>query len=214
MKRFSQWTIADVETEFQVRQVENSPMLEAWLTTMGELTDFEREQLQRLQRLLNRRVYDWNEQELIAHFIGPLLVMVDFDQAEYASFMERELAVSYHKGTLSGIVYFVVAHGQRMPERPYFFIHEYKREQEASGDPLGQLLITMVAAQLLNQDDNPIYGAYVMGRYWHFTVLHEKTYSVHAGFNAAREEIESIYRTLQHTKTLIERMIAPSNRIA
>lgn len=67
----------------------------------------------------------------------------------------------------------------------------------------------MVAAQKLNDDNNPIYGAYVLGRYWHFVLLDGDTYIVHPGLNAATpDDLHRIYGTLQHTKTLIDACIA------
>ena len=70
----------------------------------------------------------------------------------------------------------ITATGKRVPKHPYFFIHEYKKELESSSDPLGQLMIAMVAAQHLNQDGNPLYGAYVVGRSWNFVILDGKEY--------------------------------------
>ncbi len=88
-------------------------------------------------------------------------------------------------------------------------IHEYKKEYDSSNDPLGQLLVAMVAAQKLNDDGNPLYGAYVLGRYWHFVLLEGDTYAVHAGLNAAaQDDLSIIFGTLKQTKAFIDRLIA------
>ena len=49
---------------------------------------------------------------------------------------------------------------------PRVFLHEYKHEVEATGDPLGQLLIAMVGAQRENAEPLPLYGCYVLRRNW------------------------------------------------
>ena len=68
-------------------------------------------------------------------------------------------------------------------------------------------MVTMVAAQMLNQDERPIYGAYVRGRMWHFVLLDSKEYIVHPGFNAMREEIIDIFSTLKNTKMIIDSLV-------
>ena len=41
------------------------------------------------------------------------------------------------------------------------------------------------------------------GAFWHFVVLHEQTYAVHTGLNAADEELLNIFGVLKNTKTII-----------
>ena len=48
MKPFSQWTKQDVEEEFGLSPVRNSPTLQAWLTDIKELSDDEATRLRRL----------------------------------------------------------------------------------------------------------------------------------------------------------------------
>nr|VFJ67945.1 MAG: hypothetical protein BECKDK2373C_GA0170839_11736 [Candidatus Kentron sp. DK] len=153
---------------------------------------------------MQEHVWDWNEEELKVYFIVPLLNVVDFEQGRYKPFLSRELSLVYGEEKVSGYVDFMVAAGGRSPKKPYFFIHEYKKEYDSSNDPLGQLMIAMVVAYKCNDDGHPVHGAYVMGRYWHFTVLEGNTYSVHTGFNAADREIDDIFGTLKNTKNIIE----------
>ncbi|MBV7328967.1 hypothetical protein KFU94_12020 [Chloroflexi bacterium TSY] len=206
MKTFSNWTIVEVEAEFGIEQTEENGLLDSWMTVESQPSPTEQHNLERLQKLLLQRVYDWNEYELSFNFIGPLLTMIDFNKKTYRAFMERELSVPYGDGTLSGTVDFVVAQGRRVPERPFFFIHEYKRERDKNSDPLGQLMIEMVAAQILNQDEGLLYGAYVVGRYWHFVVLDGKDYAVHRGLNAASAELNTIFGVLKNTEAILDRM--------
>jgi hypothetical protein len=81
-------------------------------------------------------------------------------------FMQRSLSLKYDDNTkvTKGLVEFMIAKEGKIPRRTHFCLHEYKPEKRRDNDPLGQLLIAMVAAQKLNQDDKPIYGIYVNGR--------------------------------------------------
>ena len=204
MKSFSKWTIEDVEETFHVVLHKYDDQLQDWMASHIPPSPEEHEQLGRLQEKLLDHVWDWNEEELKVYFIIPLLNVINFEQTEYQPFLNRELSVEYHHDTVGGTVDFMVASGKRSPKNPYFFIHEYKKEHDASNDPLGQLMIAMVTAQLLNNDGHPVYGAYVMGRYWHFVILVGQHYAVHTGLNAAADEILQIFSVLKKTKELLD----------
>ena len=103
-----------------------------------------------------------------------------------------------------------MAKGLRVPKQPYFFIHEHKKQLDSSGDPLGQVMIAMVAAQMLNQGAHPIYGAYIFGRHWYFVVLNGKEYAVSRGYDASLDDIFHIYRILMKVKAIIDALATPS----
>ncbi|RKZ66243.1 MAG: hypothetical protein DRQ99_10270 [Candidatus Parabeggiatoa sp. nov. 3] len=207
MKPFSKWTIAEVEETFNIVIQKNHERLTEWLSDVAVPTPAEESLLDRLRERLQDRVWDWNEWELKSKFIFPLLLAIDFDQEEFQSFIERDISVDIDNEKLSGTVDFLVASGKRYPKHPYFFIHEYKKERELSGDPLGQLLITMIAAQKLNNDNQPIYGCYVMGRFWFFVVLEGLEYSTSLAYDATKDDIRSIFGILKNTKGMISKMI-------
>jgi len=209
MKSFSKWTIAEVEKEFGLRRVLKSSLLDEWLTIQCQPTDFERQLLYALQAKLEKRVYAWNEDELKVNFIAPLLSLVDFESEKYHVFSERRLTAPYNDEELWGDVDFLISQGVYTPERPFFFIHEYKREDESSSSsPLGQLMVTMVAAQILNQDDLPLYGVYIRGRHWHFAILQGKEYVINSGFNALTDNIFNILAILKNTRMIIDKAVS------
>jgi hypothetical protein len=207
MKPFSKWTIAEVEDTFNIAMQKHSERLTQWLNATATLTQAEEQLLDGLQDKLQDHVWDWNESELKGKFIFPLLLAVNFDEEQYQSFMERDISVEIDHEKLSGTVDFLVATGKRYPKHPYFFIHEFKKEHDSSGDPLGQLLITMIAAQQLNNDNQPIYGCYVMGRLWFFVVLEGLDYSTSLAFDATKNEIRAIFSILKNTKSMILKII-------
>lgn len=208
MKSFSKWTIEDVEETFQLVLQKNHEQLTAWIIPRQDTSREEEQQLIQLRDKLLDHVWDWNEEELKVYFIIPLLNLVNFEQKYYKPFLDRELSMTFHDETISGRVDFLVASGKRSPKRPFFFIHEYKKERDSSDDPLGQLLIAMVTAQHLNNDGHPVYGTYIMGRYWHFVILVGSSYAVHTGLNATAQEITLILSVLKNTKEIIEQWSA------
>jgi RNA polymerase-interacting CarD/CdnL/TRCF family regulator len=90
---------------------------------------------------------------------------------------------------------------------PYFCLHEYKKESDPSGDPRGQVLIAMLAAQEMNQDGKPIYGLYVTGKLWRFMVLTGKTDAFSKTDVADQENIDSIFKVLKGLRHAIEQVI-------
>ncbi len=212
MKSFSKWTIAEVEERFDLRQCKQHELLSQWMNTSetAPLAPEEKHFLTEFRDKLRDHIWDWNEWELKGKFIFPLLAAVNFDEELYQSFIEREISVEIEDDVLSGKVDFLVANGRRYPKHPYFFIHEFKKEHEASGDPLGQLLITMVAAQKLNNDSKPVYGCYVMGRLWFFVVLDGQDYATSLAYDATKDDINEIFIMLKKAKGIIEELIVLS----
>ncbi|MCW5200102.1 hypothetical protein VU05_05360 [Desulfobulbus sp. F1] len=207
MKSFSNWTIAEVEETFALNPRKQLDPLSQWLNDLASLTPDEEYLIAELREKLINHVWDWNESELKGKFIFPLLAAVNFDEELYQSFIEREISVKIENDILSGMVDFFVASGRRYPKHPYFFIHEFKKEHDSSGDPLGQLLVTMVAAQKLNNDGKPVYGCYVMGRLWFFVVLQGNDYAGSLAYDATKDDIEDIFSILKKTKEIILQLL-------
>ena len=208
MKAFPEWTQEEVEEEFGLHLEYDIPLLEAWLTMEMDISSEDKNSLQKLSQKLRTWIYRWNEEELKVSFVAFLLDMVDFNKDNYRAFMERELSVEYAQNKkLSGKVDFCVATGSQTPKQPFFFINEYKREQHSSNDPLGQLLAELVAAQFINEREQPLYGAYIVGRHWHFVVLTGKIYSVSLAYDATKDDIFDIYRILWNAKMIIDKTV-------
>ncbi len=174
-----------------------------------------------LHKKLKRYVRNWNEQELRAKFISQVVQMVDFDlyQLKVTSFEEREMKTNYKGNILQGKVEWMVASGLYAPKQPFFFIHEYKKEKESSNDPVGQLLVTLYVAQLLNNQKPeatlfnpkpasfshiPLYGTYIIGRLWFFVRLKDKRYYISKAYNSEEmDELIFIYKMLKAQKQMI-----------
>jgi hypothetical protein len=207
-KKFQDWDALDIEMLLGIPQVNQLPALQQWLNTSALQTMDTHPLLASLREELNRFYRAWNEAELQCRFISPLLHTIHMHGKYYNNFFERKLKVEIATYHVEGTVDFMVASGLYEPEQPYFFLHEYKRFKGTEADPLGQLLIAMIAAQLENNDGLPVYGCFVVGKYWSFVVLAGKEYAVSQGYDATNEqELLIIWNILHHTKIIIEERV-------
>lgn len=89
-----------------------------------------------------------------------------------------------------------------------FAFTEYKRQLDPNGDPVGQTLAAMLVAQVLNANQQAIYGAYVIGSDWRFMVLEGKHYTISRDYSALSDEIFDILRILKALKAIIMQITA------
>lgn len=204
MKSFKHWTRQDIADEFGLNLSRKCADLEKWLTAEEILTDNEKTLLDTLKEKLILYVDIWNEQELIIKFISFIIAMADYDTKEFKSYANRKLKGKIDGKEVSGEVDLMIASGEFEPKKPYFCLHEYKKEEGVNNDPLGQLLIAMLTAQELNNNEFPIYGAYVSGRNWFFLTLKKDTYCISNEYVATRADIYDIMRIMKGLKTIIQ----------
>jgi hypothetical protein len=105
----------------------------------------------------------------------------------------------------------MIASGFRLPEKPYFCFQEYKKEKDPEGDPAGQTLAAMLAAQEINEHRNPIYGCYIRGQMWFFMVLEEKKYCISVPYVATRDDIFDIFLILKALKQIVTELVTNRN---
>jgi hypothetical protein len=87
-----------------------------------------------------------------------------------------------------------------------FFINEYKQEDgNLSLSGRAQLIATMRVAQELNENkDLPIFGCYVLGRFWFFTSLVGNYYCITKAYDATEmDELFEIVKILKAQKEII-----------
>ena len=206
MKSFKHWTRQNIEDKFGLDVKSKCKSLDNWLNAEIEINASEEKELQRLQLKLKQNVDLWNEQELIIKFIALLIDKVDYDNKMFKSFANRKLSGEIDGEMVSGEVDLMIASGKFEPKEPYFCLHEYKKEKGADNDPLGQLIIAMMTAQEINNNEHPIYGAYVMGRNWFFLTLQGRKYCISDEYVATRDDIRSIYKILKNLKVIITKL--------
>lgn len=64
-----------------------------------------------------------------------------------------------------------------------------------------------MVAQVQNENDMPVYGCYVMGRFWFFVVLYGNEYAVSDAYTATQDDIFQIVSILRAVKVKIEERI-------
>lgn len=180
--------------------------LESLLQITNNLNETVGKSLEQLNGLLIDNFMDWNEDELKMQFISPLLFLVNYhDSPKYHPFSQRTLKMQTPEIELSGTIDWMLATGKQIPTKPFFFLHEYKKEKGTDNDPVGQVLAAMLTAQQLNEDTTAIvYGAYVVGKDWYFMALQGKQYAISFPYNAMEmNKLENIYNILVSVKALV-----------
>ena len=205
MRSFDTWTYEQVEDAFDITLISPNPHFTNWLNAADcEPNKTEKATLDEYRNLLFDEVKNWNEDELKLFFIGPLLGLIHFKTAHFKPFTQRTLTIETETVSASGKVDFMLAKGKMIPKIPYFCLHEYKQENRRENDPLGQLLIGMVAAQVKNEGELPIYGCYVSGRNWFFVLLDGRHYCLSNAYNASDTDIYTIFAILKKCKLLVD----------
>ena len=215
MKLFERWKYEEVELTFGTERVKSLPALTEWLKADEPADDFETKTLNIYYDQLVRKVDAWNEDELKFFFLSHVITLVDFTKPKvYSSFSQRTIAtkrkdVNNKEVDLRGRVEFLVATGEQTPRQPFFFIHEYKPLNKSTpSDPLGQLLIAMVATQTMNEVERPLYGTYIRGGSWQFVVLENNQYAVSEPYEAIKHlELFKIFSILKRCKSYIEEWV-------
>lgn len=179
-------------------------LLNEWLTVSGVLSQ---EELRLLDKVLIKLIDNgdsWNEEELKMQFISIIILLADFDNP-IRTYYDREISATVDGISLICKADMMLSKGiGELIKTPYFFLHEYKREKKYSGDPIGQMLGAMLIGQAKNNNQKPMYGCYVQGRFWFFTVLEGKSYTISPAFDASNlEEVQKIIFILRKLKSII-----------
>jgi len=66
----------------------------------------------------------------------------------------------------------------------------------------------MLTGQTLNDNQHPVYGAYVVGSVWHFMVLENRRYMISQNYSAMNDEIFDILRIFKGLKEIVIQLTA------
>jgi hypothetical protein len=214
IKSFKDWTQYDLEQQFGLvkKSAQECTVLNDWLDVATEVSN-EREvfELEDMRGDLAEYADSWNEEELKAYFIFPLLRLVDFRSKKYKLVFERKLSTSINGIELKGDVDAMIASGHyNRIVAPYFCLQEFKAEgRKPANDVRGQLMSEMLAARNLNKSDEPIYGCYLNGRLWFFATLIGNEYCFSNGLVADdKKDLVLIFNSLRKLKSIIDKRVA------
>ncbi len=186
------------------RVFEDTPLLVEWLNATGSINERDLSILVESQAKLIENADSWNEEELKMQFISLVMFIAKFSNL-IRIYYDREISETIEGEFLLCKSDMMLSKGiGELIETPYFFMHEYKREKKYSGDPVGQMLGGMLIAQAKNADNKPIYGCYVQGRHWYFSILEGKKYIISEGFISSKmSEVQQIIFILRKLNTII-----------
>ena len=181
-----------------------TPTLAEWLAATGVLKSSHEEIIEEATEKLIKNATVWNEEELKMQFISLVLWLARFSD-RYRTYYDREISETIDGHFLLCKVDMMLSKGVgELIKTPYFFMHEYKREKKYTGDPVGQMLAGMLIGQAKNNNGKPVYGCYVQGRFWFFSVLEGKNYTISKSFDSSEiEEAKQVIFILQKMNTII-----------
>jgi hypothetical protein len=197
---FGKISVEDLVEYFEISQ-ENE------ILQFGEI-DISSEVEKKLADLIKKNrnyIEDYLEEELKMLFIAPILNLVDFQCGEFRAWLERDFQFEFEKVLLYGKPDFMVARGDFKPEKPFFFLQEYKKSLP-NVNPKWQLIAEMIVS-LSKGGISEVFGSYVIGQYWHFVKLwksgNEIKFSISESFDSLKiSDLKSIYGNLRYIKGL------------
>jgi hypothetical protein len=194
--------------EFKLKQLEETKALSNWIEPSEiKLEDFAEQVLAKIEPRLSLEIDGWFEEELKMKLLSPILFLADFAELKKIGvFFERPITAEFEQGKISVVTTCMVSsvYGFTTPETPYFFMQAFKKSKGDKQDPEGQMLAAMIAAQKLNNNGKVMYGSFVVGRDWFFTVLDGKNYSRSESFRLTQpKELRQVILTLRKLKQII-----------
>jgi hypothetical protein len=146
----------------------------------------------------------YQEEDLKAKFLIPILNQVDFMTELYRDWYDASLSGTVNEAKMNGFADYMVAQGIRTPRKAYFFIQEFK-PSVPDRDPEVQLLAELLIAIEKNQTII-MRGGYIMGQYWKFVIVekigeNDFEYFVSKSFDSLDlPDLKQIYVILQAVK--------------
>jgi len=207
--------IRDIELKklFEIEQNLDKQIFFKWFNNKIEIdnlvTAFLNDLIAENESLIER----YSEEDLKVNFIVPILNKIKFKSYDkkIRDFYELPMTYKTSQFILNGTADFVVSEGLVESKKPYFFIQEFKRNEDY-GNPRPQLLAELISAVELN-DWKFIKGAYITGGNWHFAILeklerHKYQYFISQQFDSTKiEDLKSIYKNLLFVKNEILTMV-------
>jgi hypothetical protein len=192
---------------FSLTVVPPTALMQEWLSATYEFDAIEQQLFNDMAEEVEEDGGYWNEEELKIDFVGMAFRIAKTKvRSKIKVFYERPLSAIVGDYELAVISDCIVATPEpfHAPRHPYFFLQEFKKKRGEKKDPEAQMLTAMLIAQELNKDGKPIFGGYLIGYNWHFTILDGKNYCSSRQFNASEKpDLLRIVFILRKLKELI-----------
>ncbi len=184
------------------------PLMQEWTKVdLPTLTPLEQGIFEQLWEKSYSKIEGWNEEELKFKFISYLMDLGHLiDTKKYLTFCEREIFAEVENKYLYLKADFMIAKGVLdKHQTPYFYLQEYKKLKDPSGDPVPQLLEGFLIAMQENNNGNPMYGCTVTGKLWDFFVMENRTYCISKSYDCTeKDDLLLIISILRKYKEILE----------
>ena len=195
------------------------PLMAEWTNTSTTLNGWETEMFEEITKSLLKQIVGWNEEMLKMNFIAFVIRLGHLVETDdYKTYYESPMEAVVDGYFLKVKADMMVARGiLERPETPYFYFQEYKKVKDPKGDVTAQLLEAFLIAQEKNRlenphNKNPLYGCTVIGKFWEFVILDDKTYCVSKSYDCTdREDLMQIIALLRKFKEILETRLLPQN---
>jgi hypothetical protein len=196
-------------SEFNLQFIENISFLSDWIQTenCSKLDDVAESVLAKVEPHLAAEIGSWLEEDLKMSLLSVIFLLAEIKEYQRIGvFFERPIFAEIENVSIKVIADCVISsvYGFASPKTPYFFMQEFKKSKGDKQDPEGQMLAAMIAGQHLNNNGKVMYGSYVVGAFWYFTVLEGKNYSRSDAFQLTKPiELRQVILTLRKLKQII-----------
>lgn len=208
MKTFKHWRRQQLVDTFGLKQKRQCDDLDNWLNSDEDILENTKRELIRLQEKLRRNILTWNEQEMTVKFISLIMDKINYDNALFGLFANRTLIGEIDGETVSGEVDMIIGSGEYGLKMPYFCLSQCKIGEGEDYDPLGELIIAMITAQSISNQET-MYGVYILERNWFFLTLKNRAYCISDSYIASREsDIFTIFKILKELKRIVGELAA------
>jgi hypothetical protein len=169
---------------------DKSPLLQDWLNCKTTLTPVEQAIFEMILTDAQQNIDGWHEEELKMKFIAFVLRLGQLnDTVQFHTYFERTVSATLEGHFLKTKTDFMVAKGiLDKPQQPYFHFQGWKPHKRPTGDSMAQLLEALLIAQHLNEHKFPLYGCEVVGKYWSFVILENKSYYISKGYDCTEQD--------------------------
>ncbi|SFE82185.1 hypothetical protein [Thermoflexibacter ruber] len=184
-----------------------TPLMQEWLMSQTTLLDYEQKLFDSILHHALENIEAWSEEDLKMNFIAFVLELSHLKSSKHIrTFFDKTIEAEIEGHFLKVKSDFMIAKGiLDLVQKPYFHFQEYKKERDPHGDPLAQLIEAFLIAQAINQDDKPIYGGYVVGRFWNFVIIEGKQYCVSEAYDSTKQkELMQIIAILRKFREILE----------
>ena len=201
---FSTIKYLDIESLVNIKGKVNDAKFDEWFNFSIDITESDISFFDTLIKKNRLLLSSYSEEKLKMKFISSILNKVDFATDTVQDWYDATLSGILNHAEFKGFVDIMVASGTETPQKPYFFIQEFK-PSVPDKDPRIQLLAELLVAIEKNNTDITR-GGYIIGQHWYFMILakiaeNKFEYFVSKSFDSLDlEDLKQIYIILQAVK--------------